>query len=155
MVEFVCEPLARRAVPPEVTARLEAEDIVVRQQVIVLLWFLKTSSERTETRRIRRGTCNAVYFESGKRRRDGYTALFLSQLKQEIGRNRHAYHFSRDHSLPKYGTQFIPGNEGKEKQPNNRTGQVLELFGVKITINRCTSRNCQRPANQVSPALLG
>ena len=45
----------------------------------LLLWFLKTLSARTETRGELPGRANAVDFESGKRRRDGYTALFLSR----------------------------------------------------------------------------
>ena len=44
----------------------------------VWLWLLKTSSARGNARDSP-GRTNAVDFESGNRRRDGYTALFLSR----------------------------------------------------------------------------
>ena len=67
------------------------------------------------------------------------------QSKQQIYRNRHADGFAGDLPLPQHGAQLIPGDESKEQQPGNRTGQVKLRFGEK-NMDRRSATIARAPA---------
>jgi hypothetical protein len=73
LIAHLLVTLARLTCPGGVRA-IAAESLAVKH-----LCFLKNSSAREETRETGQGHVAAVDFESGKQRRDGYSALFLSR----------------------------------------------------------------------------
>src|SRR5208283_2700893 len=78
------------------------------------------------------------------------------QSEQQVGRNRHADNFPRDLLLPQHGAQFVPRNEAKEQQPQNRAGQVERSAWCENNDQSFRNRgNSQRPGNDASPPSLG
>ena len=57
----------------------ERDSIKRKESNYIAVWFLKTSSAARKSGKTSPGRVNEVDFELGKRRRYGYTALFLSR----------------------------------------------------------------------------